>query len=172
MTALPDGRFVVTWRDDGGDGSSSAIRGRILNSDGTASANDFIVNIATASEQSLPSVTALPDGHIVVTWWSYDGGDGSASAIRGRILNSDGTASPNDFIVNTTAASEQIRPSVTALPDGRFVVTWYSFDGGDGSGSNIRGRILNSDGTSSSTPQRRAIKTSPACRRRPTAASW
>ena len=35
---------------------------------------------------------------------------------------------------------------VAALPDGNFVVTWYSQDGGDGSGTLIRARLFNADG--------------------------
>src|SRR5262245_57464448 len=97
VTALPDGRFVVTW-SSGGDGSDGAIRGRILNADGSDSAGDFIVNTTTLNDQFSPSVTALLDGRFVVTWESYDGGDGSAGAIRARILNADGSVSAADFI--------------------------------------------------------------------------
>ena len=45
-----------------------------------------------------------------------------------------------EFIVNTTATGDQFLPIVTALTGGRFVVTWYSTDPGDGSGSCIRRR--------------------------------
>jgi hypothetical protein len=38
----------------------------------------------------------------------------------------------SEFIVNTTTADNQYEPTVTALPDGHFVVTWQSYDGGDG----------------------------------------
>src|SRR5262245_6926567 len=103
VTALPDGRFVVTWQsqDGGGDGSGYAIRGRIFNADGSTSADDFIVNTTTANNQRMPSVTALPDGGFVVTWDSLDGSDGDGFSIRGRIFNTDGSAS-DDFIIDTT----------------------------------------------------------------------
>jgi Ca2+-binding RTX toxin-like protein len=147
ITALADGRFVVTWRSfDSGDGSESCIRGRLYNADGSAAGNDFIVNSTATSDQFDPAVTALADGRFVVTWESFDPGDGSLSCIRGRLYNADGAATGNDFIVNSTATNSQFAPAVTALADGRFVVTWRSADPGDGSGTCIRGRLYNADG--------------------------
>lgn len=52
-----------------------------------------------------------------------------------------------DFIVNTEFFSRQGAPSSATLADGRFVVTWNSFDEGDGSGTCVRGRVFNADGT-------------------------
>ena len=101
---------------------------------------DFIVNTTTAGDQYEPTVTALPDGHFVVTWTSIDDGDGR---IRARLFNADGTAAGEDFIVNSTTESDHDQSTVTALPDGQFVVTWRSFDGGDGSGGCIRARLFN-----------------------------
>ena len=87
-------------------------------------------------------MTALADGRFVVTWQSDDTGDGSGQCVRGRLYNVDGSAAGDDFIVNTSATSDQQRPAVTALPDGRFVVAWHSFDPGDGSGASIRAQVF------------------------------
>jgi Ca2+-binding RTX toxin-like protein len=147
VTALADGRFVVTWRSfDTGDGSNSCIRGRVFNADGSPAGNDFIVNSTAADDQLELSVTALADGRFVVTWRSDDTGDGSGACIRGRVFNADGSPAGNDFIVNSTAASDQVAPSVTALADGRFVVTWQSDDTGDGSSTCIRARLFDANG--------------------------
>jgi hypothetical protein len=72
--------------------------------------SDFIVNTTTASSQFSPTVTALPDGHFVVTWYSLDGGDGSGTLIRARLFHADGTAAGDDFVVNTTTANDQVSP--------------------------------------------------------------
>ena len=147
VTTLSDGRFVVTWQSgDLGDGDITCIRARLYNADGGAAGNDFIVNTTTTNNQSAPAVTALAGGRFVVTWQSNDTDDGSGTCIRGRIYNANGTTVSNDFIVNTTATNDQLVPTVTALADGRFVVTWFSFDPGDGSGSCIRARLYNADG--------------------------
>ncbi len=53
----------------------------------------------------------------------------------------------NDFIVNTTKTNGQTVWSTTMLTDGRFVVAWLSGDPGDGSGTCVRARLYNADGT-------------------------
>ncbi len=148
VTALVSGRFVVAWHSrDTGDGSWGCVRARIYNADGSPRGGDFIVNTSTLADQSFPSITALSNGRWVATWQSYDTGDGSGTCIRGRVFNANGTAAGTDFIVNTTAESTQTSPSVTELADGRFVVTWHSYDTGDGSGSCVRSRLFSADGT-------------------------
>ena len=52
----------------------------------------------------------------------------------------------NDVQVNTFTTGDQRYPSVTALADGGFVVTWSS-DGQDGSGYGIYGQRYAADGT-------------------------
>ncbi len=154
VTALADGRFVVTWTDSsqsGGDTSGNAVRGRVFNADGSQFAPEFLVNTATASYQSDSCVTALADGRFVVTWsdGSESGGDTHGIAVRGRIFNANGSQFAPEFLVNSTIAGYQGESSVTALANGRFVVTWTdtSASGGDTSGYAVRGRIFNADGT-------------------------
>jgi Ca2+-binding RTX toxin-like protein len=141
ITALPDGRIAVTWASFD-NGTDNNIRGRILNADGTGAGNDFVINTSNANGQLAPSITALADGRIAVTWQSFD--NGTDYDIRGRILNADGTGAGNDFVISTTDANDQSAPSITALADGRIAVTWESDD--NGTNYDIRGRILNADG--------------------------
>ncbi len=50
VTALADGRYVVSWRDasaTGVDTSFTAIRARIFFADGTQSVPEFVVNTTT-----------------------------------------------------------------------------------------------------------------------------
>jgi Ca2+-binding RTX toxin-like protein len=144
VAALADGRFVVTFSDfsqNGGD-----ILARIFNGNGTQSVAEFRVNTTTTGSQNLSAVTALADGRILFTWTdsSLSSDDPNFNAIRARIVNSDGTASIPEFLVNTTIASTQVDSSVAALPDGRFIVTWTDFSatGADTSGSAIRAQIF------------------------------
>ncbi len=148
ITALNNGGFVVTWTSqDNGDGSGSCVRARVFNANGKPSANDFILNSSTTSTQSDVRIVATETGFLAV-WESNDGGEGAykATAIRGRAFNADGNALGLDFIVNSTILSFQNNPSITALPDGRFFVTWESEDPGDIEGNCIRGRMLSSTG--------------------------
>jgi Ca2+-binding RTX toxin-like protein len=142
ITALADGRFVATWvsYDNGTDAN---IRARIYSANGTAADTDFIVNSTTTNDQTIPAVAALADGRFVVTWRSLD--NGTDSDIRGRVYNANGTAAGSDFIVNSTTANYQHNPVITALADGHLAVTWFSDEAGDGSGSSIRGSIIDLD---------------------------
>lgn len=50
ITALENGRFVVSWQDDsetGGDLSGSAVRGQVVNADGTKYGDEFLINTIT-----------------------------------------------------------------------------------------------------------------------------
>jgi hypothetical protein len=156
ITALADGRFLVTWTDlslSGSDVTGSAIRGQIFTASGTKSGAEFLVNTTTSNDQSASAVTALDGGGFVVTWsdLSQSGGDTSFYAVRGQIFTSAGVKSGAEFRVNTSTLNSQEASSVTALADGRFVVTWTdgSTSGGDTSSTAIRGQIFTSSGIKS-----------------------
>ncbi|MCP5075867.1 MAG: calcium-binding protein, partial [Rhodobacteraceae bacterium] len=149
VTTLSDGRFVVTFTDEsatGGDTSGWAVRAQVFNSDGSLSGTEFLVNTTTPGTQQNSVITALADGRFVVSWMDYSatGGDTSASAIRAQVFNIDGSKSGTEFLVNTTTSGSQESPSITALADGRFAISWvdYSATGGDTSGQAIRGQIF------------------------------
>lgn len=148
LTSLADGRFMATWTsNDTGDGSGACVRGRIFNAAGTPQGNDFIVNSTTTSSQYLSVVSPLPNGGFVAAWYSEDLGDGSLGCIRARLFNATGAAPGPDFIVNSVTAGGQLDPVIATLPDGRFVIAWSSGDAGDGSGSCIRARLFDADGS-------------------------
>ncbi|MET0105790.1 MAG: calcium-binding protein [Sedimenticola sp.] len=140
VTSLSDGGFIVTWVSDGQDGSRTGIYGQRYNADGTTSGDEFQINTYTNSIQHGPSVTSLSDDGFVVTWWS-DGQDGSANGIFGQRYNADGSTNGDEFQINTYTDYDQLRPSVTSLPDGGFVVTWQSY-GQDGGGFGIVAKMF------------------------------
>ena len=57
------------------------------------------------------------------------GGDVSGSSIKAQIFTAAGVKSGPEFLVNTVTDDDQHSPSVTALADGNFIVTWTSADG-------------------------------------------
>jgi Ca2+-binding RTX toxin-like protein len=145
IAALSGGRFVVTWRTlTSGDGDSSgfAVAARLFNADGTPASAETLVNSTLDGFQTLPQIVELADGRLVAVWQSTDGGDGQSGCTRARLFDAALNPIGDDFVVNTVSASNQEAPTVTALPDGRFVVTWTTFDGEDGSGAAIRSRIF------------------------------
>uniref|UniRef100_UPI00261339C0 tandem-95 repeat protein n=1 Tax=uncultured Tateyamaria sp. TaxID=455651 RepID=UPI00261339C0 len=153
VTALETGHFVVTWQSlDGqqGDPSGYAVKARIFDADGSEIVSEFLVNEFTNDSQWIPSVTTLANGNFVVTWSSGDGqpGDTEGTAVKARIFDADGNVIVNEFLVNEITDGNQNAPSVTALANGHFVVTWLSDDGrqGDTDGYAVKARIFDADG--------------------------
>lgn len=147
IAALADGRFVVAWTDQSAtapDTSQLAVRGQVFDATGGKSGNEFVVNTTTTGSQSLPTIAALPDGHFVMAWVDASAGAPSLQDVRAQVFNVDGTKSGSEFVVNTTTLNDQIDPTVTALQDGRFAVSWTdnSLTGGDMSNSAVRAQIF------------------------------
>ncbi|SDY83474.1 S-layer family protein [Nitrosomonas sp. Nm33] len=148
ITALSDGGFIVSWVWSGFDEFDniiSSVYAQRYNADGTAQGTEFQVNSTVANDQFAPTITALADGGFVVNWVSY-GQDGSGGGIYAQRYNADGTAQGTEFQVNSTVANDQFAPTITALTDGGFVVSWVS-NGQDGSGVGIYAQRYNVDGT-------------------------
>jgi hypothetical protein len=72
-----------------------------------------------------PVVTGLADGQMLVSW--YDGGNTSGSDVYGQLINSDGARVGGEFLLNTVAAENQIKPAIAGLQSGGFVAVWQSF---------------------------------------------
>lgn len=91
-------------------------------------------------DQVQAAVAALPDGGFVVVWCDLAGTGGGD--IRGRVHDAAGLpTSDTDFLVTkagTASAGVQFNPDVTALIDGRFMVSWSDATTGLG----IQGRIF------------------------------
>ena len=133
ITALSDGGYVVTWMSQ--DGSSWGIYAQRYTAAGVATGGEVLVNTTTANVQEYPAITALSDGGYIVTWSSFLQ-DGSGYGIYAQRYTAAGVATGGEVLVNTTTASDQQNPAITALSDGGYVVTWTS-SAQDGSGWGI-----------------------------------
>jgi len=123
-------------KDLGGDWVLGAQSGTIasrtlqLSYDGVL-AGEFRVNTYTANVQSYSSITALANGGgFVVSWQSY-GQDGDDYGIYAQRYDANWVLQGNEFKVNTYTTNDQSHPSITALSNGGFVVSWDSYDGND-----------------------------------------
>lgn len=129
---LASGNVVMVWQAPGDAyltaGGSFVHDGRIAARVFTASgveitAEDVVVNTFTTYEQSNPAVAALTGGGFVVVWQSMQQ-DGSYWGVYGQRFDSTGGKVGGEFQVNTKTQDSQKNPSVTALADGGFVVSW------------------------------------------------
>lgn len=156
VAGFSDGTSVIIWQSaqDGGTGSGGTfgIYGQRLNANGTLNGGQFQVSTTVNGAQFSPSVTALRDavtvdgvvndGFVVV--WVSDGQDGDGWGIYGQRYSNAFAKVGGEFLINSTTVGNQGEPSVTALSDGSFVVTWDSASG------EVVGRKF--DATGASTP--------------------
>ncbi|GAB1584220.1 hypothetical protein PPNSA23_41630 [Phyllobacterium phragmitis] len=144
VTALDDGGWVVTWQSTGQDGSGYGIYQQRYDASGNAIGEELLVNHQTIGNQDNPSVTALNDGGWLVTWQS-SGQDGSGYGVYQQRYDASGNKIGDERQVNTRITGDQSMPSVTALENGGWVVTWQSY-GHDGSGWGVFQQQYNSAG--------------------------
>jgi len=138
VTGLTSGGFVVTWQASNQDGNRGGIYGQRFDAPGAVDGGEFLINTTTDDNQIFPSVTALDDGGFVVTWESFDQ-DGDQGGVYGQRYAGSGAVVGGEFLINTRIGNDQGSPSVTALNDGGFVVTWQSL-GQDGDNFGIYGQ--------------------------------
>ncbi|MBO3762540.1 calcium-binding protein [Ciceribacter sp. L1K22] len=125
VAALSDGGWVVTWESP--DADQTGIFQQRYDSDGDAVGGETQVNATSTSFQSDADVVALSDGGWVVTWQSF-GQDGDSYGIYQQRYDSDGNAVGTETLVNVTTEGYQDSASVTALPNGGWIVSWVSED--------------------------------------------
>ena len=149
VAGLTNGNYVIVWTDPGSagetDGSGSHIRARIYAGNGVAIAgeDEFIVNAVPTGDQSEPAVAALSNGGFVVVWTHPTAFTGFN--ILYRLFQADGTP-VSAFESSLGGFANDTEASVTATATG-FLVAWTSTDFGDGSGSHIRARLFNNNGS-------------------------
>ena len=126
VTALSGGRFAVTWTDNsqmGADKLGSSIRGQIFAADGTKSGGEFQVNTNAGGYQQDSVLTELADGRLLVIW-NEQPGFGGWGKIHAQLFSDTGLKSGEEFVIAPASGGDQIFNGVTALDDGKFVVTW------------------------------------------------
>lgn len=112
ITALDNGRFVISWTRQGSD---TDVVWQMFDEAGVPIALDFVGVASTTNNNNESSVTALADGNFVVV---YD--DDQTSGLRVEHVNSQGVV----LGVFMIAGPDPSQPTVVGLADGRFAVVW------------------------------------------------
>ena len=123
VSLLNGGGAVFVWQ--GGMPGFQKIYARFMAANGTFLTGDLLVNTYTNEFQVNPSVAALADGSVVVVWGSY-GQDGDRQGVFAQRFSSAGAKLGGEFQVNQYTPNNQRTPTVAALTNGNFVVTWVS----------------------------------------------
>lgn len=154
VAALPDGGWIVTWcatSPHGGPSPEDAVvYYQRYDSTGAAVGPETQVNTPDGFFGIMsPDVTVLADGGWVIVWMSqHSPPDPSLwnQDIYGQRFDSNGAPVGGEFLASTSTGYKQHLPSVTALDDGGWVVTWMS-EGQDGSGWGVYSQRYNADGS-------------------------
>jgi VCBS repeat-containing protein len=153
VTGLTSGSYVISWSDSstiGGDVSKDAVKAQIFAANGAKIGGEFLVNTATAGNQQQQAIFALTDGGFVIAWadGSRVGGDLDAFGIKLQRFDANGTKLGGEVLVNTTTAGSQIAPTIAALSDGGFVVSWsdYSGAGAENGTVGVKAQVFDASG--------------------------
>ncbi|MFN0193069.1 MAG: calcium-binding protein [Aestuariivirga sp.] len=116
-------KFVTAWIEgsesliDGGDGFSESIKYIIYDATGAQIGPERRANTITEGAQEPCCITATPGGGFVIAW------EDNAGVIALQAFDNDGNRLGGQISVNTSSP-DVYNPAVTALADGRVVVTW------------------------------------------------
>ena len=136
VAALPDGRFVATWRIWGG-----SMVGHFLAPDGTKWGSEFGI---ASPPQEQNALAALPDGGFALAVVGTDQNPGDY-AVELRVFDDEGLPTKPPLLVNEYTEQGQMPTGLASFADGSMVVVWSS-NGQDGDGWGAYGRVVSADG--------------------------
>ena len=160
IIGLPDGGFIVTWSADArynntdqgaidnpiyqdvNDGSEYGIFGQRFDAYGNKVGESFQINTYTSADQIDSDIALDSNGNILITWQS-ENQDGSSYGIytqKFELTSSGVTKIGSEVQVNTTTSGAQTDPEITALPNGKAIITWEN-------GTDIYAQILGDNGS-------------------------
>lgn len=93
IVSLPDGRFVASYMQFGGEGDSDqGVFVQVFDADGTKIGGEIRVNSITQARQSFPELAVLDDGRVVIVWADQSGTapDTTGEAVRMQIIDPNG----------------------------------------------------------------------------------
>lgn len=150
VAVLSDGSFVVTWmaQEEGSWPVDRDVMMRRYSEDGRALSGELRVNTFTTEDQGFPGVAALAGGGFVVVWHSQPQ-DGDGYGVYAQRFDALGAPVGGEFRVNDSTALPQLLPSVAALDDGGFIVTWssgFTWSGASADQMDLYGRRFDAQG--------------------------
>lgn len=119
MLALLDGGYFVVWSNRAGP--AAGMQARFYDADGTARGDAFTL---PNSGGYSPDAVLLANGNIAVTWQVS-----RSSHVDAQVIDGAGNVVKPTFRLDTSDADDGANSRVTALEDGRFVVTWSASNG-------------------------------------------
>lgn len=119
----PNGNFVTTGA--GGE----ALYAQRYDRNGKAINDPLLVSLSKSGGRDLEigqSGVALNDSKFVIVWKDYDD---NSYGVYARRFDKDGSKIGEEFQVNTCTEEDQILPDAAMDKEGKFVITWTSWNG-------------------------------------------
>jgi Ca2+-binding RTX toxin-like protein len=129
VVGLADGGWVVTWSSTSQSGDVNFYQQRYdASGQKLWATGEHIVHSSTSGEIYAPAVAALQNGGWVVAWTAMEGNDYN---VYQQHFNANGEAAGAvDSVVSVNTEFGQKRPSVAAMADGGWIVTWMDEESG------------------------------------------
>lgn len=122
--ALPDGGYITVWSGAGEQDRGYGIYLQRFDADGNRIGDQALVNTTTTYSQKNPEITLLASGDFVVTWDNtVPGGQPGDPGLLG-VFAQVFTASGDPIGIETQVSLAGYAQTVTALPDGGYLITW------------------------------------------------
>ena len=122
VTALQDGRLVITWTVEAPYPQSFDVHGQIFDPSGNRIGSEFIANTQLNGFQDGSSVAALSNGGFVVVWKQPE--DTTYDNFHAQVFAADGSKVGGEFIATDGLAGDKYHFSVVGLSGGGFVIGW------------------------------------------------
>lgn len=134
VVALPDGGWIVAWQATDGDENLFEILYQRYAADGSTVGGQVQANSYSSKTQEDPAIAVLADGGWVVVWEGIGAADEIGFSIYQQRYDQNGKKVGTETSVEAFTSNFQTAPSVTALKDGGWVVSWEGVGVGDAYG--------------------------------------
>jgi len=142
IASLLGGGFVLCWTSYGQNGFEYGSYGQLFGPSGERIGNEFRAGSYPSSFQNDPYIAPLSNGGFVICW-SGEGREGLG--IYGQKFSASGEKVGDEFRASSSAAKYQMRPIISLLSEGNFVICWES-EAQDGSALGVYGQLLSAVG--------------------------
>jgi Ca2+-binding RTX toxin-like protein len=142
VTLLANGNFAVAWYESGPVDSAHHVQ--VFTPAGARVGAESSVLSGLSGTQTGPVIAALSDGGYAIAW-TTDGAstaDGSGKAVLVQVYGADGQPNGAPMLVNSQTGGDQLDPSIVALADGAFVVTWTDLNGVGADDDQVKAQIF------------------------------
>lgn len=141
VTALSDGRFVVTWElVVPGDPQATAMRWQMFDATGSKIGGLHAANAPAGGGQGAVSITATADGGYVISWICEK--QAAGRLVQAQKYDANGNPQGSEINISPQTTGTLYGQKLFALPNGGFAVTWEGglAEGGTGAFLQIVGR--------------------------------